>query len=158
MSQRRVCFFFKTPAGCRLGDTCNWLHEPGSASTPNSSTPRGSSNPNVNAPNGVCRFFWNNGNCRFADCRFSHVRQGDSASSTTSTTAPTPPHSSTAPHPPHPPSLTASLKAGSARFQLYNVFLLPNYRFVNPANINRFVNILASCSLANEWVRSSIVR
>ena len=154
MSQRKVCFFFNTPAGCRRGPDCNWLHDPGSASTPSTpspSTPRGPSNPNLNAPNGVCRFFWIYGNCRFADCRFSHVRQGDSPSSTTPTITPALPRSSTAPHPPTP---APPLKFGGARYQLLNVFLSPTYKFTSPATINRFVNILASCSSANEWVRS----
>jgi hypothetical protein len=159
MSQPKVCDFFKTPAGCRRGANCKWRHErastPSSPSSPSSAgapTRSGSSN----VPNGVCRFFWNSGNCRFTDCRFRHVREGDSASST----------------PPAPPSatrfqspsvstatsqttrITPPLKAGGARYQLHNIFLLPNYKFANPAPVNRFVNLLASCSEDNEWVRA----
>jgi len=212
MSQRKVCGFFNTPAGCRKGASCTHRHERTSSNSrdPSSSTNAGTSNPRLptpNVPNGVCRFFWNHGNCRFTDCRFSHVRHndgdGDSGSSTlastsnprpltlnapngvcrsfwnhgncrftdcrfshvrhndrdgdsgSSTPAPTPtpptavPRVSTAPH---PPTLTPPLRAAGARYQLHNVFLLPNYKFTNPATINRFVNILASCSLTNEWV------
>jgi len=157
MSQRKVCEFFKTPAGCRRGANCNWRHE--RASTPSSSrspTPGGSSNPRPpHVPNGVCRFFWNSGNCKFTNCRFRHVHQSDSASSTPGPTPPvtrpqSPPHSTA----PQPLTLIPPLKAANARYQLYNVFFLPNYKFANPAAINRFVNILASCSEANEWVIS----
>ncbi len=152
MSQKNVCHFYNTPAGCRRGPGCNFLHGAPSTGT---NTPNGSSNPrplNGNAPNGVCRFFWNSGNCRFTDCRYAHVRQGDAASSPTPATTPAPPHPSTAPHS-NSTALTAPLKAASARYQLNKIFLLPNFKFANPATINRFVNILASCSLANEWVR-----
>ena len=167
MSQRNVCHFFNTPKGCHRGPGCKWLHGTpgtgngngnGNGTSTNKSTPSVSSNPrplNGNAPNGVCRFFWNNGNCRFTDCRYAHVRQGESATSATSatsTTTPATPHSSTAPHS-NSTALTAPLKAAGARYQLHKVFLLPNFKFANPATINRFVNILASCSLANEWVR-----
>ena len=158
MSQRNVCNFFNTPNGCHRGPGCKWLHGTPGTSTSTStstSTPNGSSKPrplNGNVPNGICRFFWNNGNCRFTDCRFAHVRQGDSATSATSTKTPTTPHSSTAPHSTSS-ALTPPLKAASARYQLHKIFLLPNFKFANPATINRFVNILASCSLANEWVR-----
>lgn len=149
MSQRKVCDFFNTPAGCRRGANCKWRHEGASPSSSGPSSPRP-----PNAPNGVCRFFWNNGNCRFTDCRFRHIRQGDSVSSTPGSTPPatrlqSPPVSTT----PQIPAITAPLKAGSARYQLYNVFLKPNYKLAHPATVNRFVNILASCSLANEWVR-----
>ena len=156
MSQKNVCNFFNTPAGCRRGANCKWRHERSSGSS-TSRTPTPTSTPSTPAPNGVCRFFWNNGNCRFTDCRFSHVRHGDSAPSTSppapSPAPPTPAHGSTATDT-HSPALTAPLKAGGARYHLTKVFLLPNFKFANPATINRFVNILASCSLANEWVRS----
>ena len=172
MSQRNVCVFFNTPAGCRRGANCKGRHErhkrgvnapsssdppaPAPAPAPATLAPSGSSNPRpLNVPNGICRFFWNNGNCRFTDCRFRHVRQSDPASSTPAP-APTPPatrlQSPPASTAPQPLTVTAPLRAAGARYQLHNVFLLPNYKFTHPATINRFVNILASCSVANEWV------
>lgn len=164
MSQRKVCFFFNTSAGCRRGANCDRRHEPSSSST-SSSTPApsgsgsgsGTANPRLlNVPNGVCRFFWNHGNCRFTDCRFTHVRQSDPASSTPTPPAQTAPTTRLQSPPvsngPRPPTVTAPLRPGGARYQLYNIFLKPDYKFANPATINRFVNVLASCSSANEWV------
>jgi hypothetical protein len=84
MSQRKRCFFFNTPAGCRKGADCKWRHEGANTASPASAhTPGASSNNprSLDIPKGACRFFWNNGSCRFANCRFNHVRQeGDSAS------------------------------------------------------------------------------
>jgi len=157
MSQREVCELFNAPAGCPRGANCNRRHE--CASTPSSSRspiPGGSSNPRpppLNFPNGVCRFFWNSGNCKFTNCRFRHVHQSDSASSTPRPIPPvTRPQSPPRSIAPQPPTLIPPLKAANARYQLYNVFLLLHYKFAKPAAINRFVNILASCSEANEWV------
>jgi len=156
MSQREVCELFNTPAGCPRGAYCNRRHERTSTtSSSRSPIPGGSSNPPpqlLNVPNGVCRFFWNSGNCKFTNCRFKHVHQSDSASSTP---GPTPPVTSLQSPPlSQPPTLIPPLEAANARYQLYNIFFQPNYKFANPAFINWFVNILASCSEANEWVIS----
>ena len=84
MSRQRsatTCRFFGTPGGCRNA-ACRFVHTANAGTIPSSPSqdtsnrsssdrrPSSSSQP----PNGVCRFFWQTGACRFAfDCRFKHI-------------------------------------------------------------------------------------
>jgi len=158
MSQRRVCNFYNGPQGCRYGPKCHFLHEPRDPSSPPSPfTPGASQNPRPdNVPKDVCYFYWNGGTCMRASCWFKHVRS-DESPSVSPTPADTwrsrPPTTSIASGSSGDHSL---LRPGAARYQLSSTFLKPGFRFGLPSTVHRFVIILASCSVANEWVFPSI--
>ena len=153
MAQPRVCDFYNRPQGCRYGPKCHFLHELRDPSTPQSPfAPRASHNPRPDStPDGVCRFHWSGGTCTRANCWFKHIRSVESSTSPTTadTWRPRPP---TTPDAPGPSGAYSLLRPGAAKHQLSTIFMKPGFRFGLPSTINRFVVILASCSVANEWV------
>ncbi|KZV95021.1 P-loop containing nucleoside triphosphate hydrolase protein [Exidia glandulosa HHB12029] len=83
---RRPCNFYGTPAGCRRGASCTFLHTgppggSGSSRSPGAVTPRispSTSNQNNSnlppVPNGVCQYYWKRGSCtRGSACRYRHL-------------------------------------------------------------------------------------
>lgn len=154
MSQRRVCDFYNRPQGCRHGANCRFLHEPHGTSGPLPTfTPCPPQNPRPdNAPKGLCRVYWNGGTCRRVNCWFNHIRSDEAPSASPSVAdsrKSQPPTTSIAPGSSENHSF---LKPGEAKYQLSTIFLKPGFRFGLPSTVNRFVMILASCSVANNWV------
>ena len=154
MSQRRVCDFYNRPQGCRKRSNCGFLHEPRDTFGPPSAfTPRASHNPRPdNIPDGVCRYHWSSGTCKYANCWFKHIRPNESPSASPTVADSWRSRSST--------TLTAAglsggrslLRPDEAKRQLSTIFLKPGYRFGLPSTVNRFVMILVSSSVANGWV------
>ncbi|TCD60036.1 hypothetical protein EIP91_010850, partial [Steccherinum ochraceum] len=86
---REICRFHGTPAGCRRGNTCNFLHvddaraprmatrgriRPGRGGAPSRAPTGNNTNTNDGVPPNVCSFFWKTGDCtRGFRCRASHV-------------------------------------------------------------------------------------
>jgi hypothetical protein len=156
MSQPKICNFYNKPQGCRYGTKCHFLHEARDTFGPLSSfAPSASQNARPdNVPNGVCRFYWNGDTCRRVNCWFKHVRSDESLSACGSST-------SADSRKARPPTIFIApgsfgghspLRPGEAKRQLSTIFLQPGFRFGLPSTINRFVMILASCSVSNEWV------
>ncbi|KAG8833026.1 hypothetical protein FRC17_000149 [Serendipita sp. 399] len=78
-----TCHYFNTPQGCRR-NPCRFLHEsPGNAGHdrgPAKTAPTRKSAPiqlNLDAPKGVCRYYYNFGNCKKDPCTFRHLEPGD---------------------------------------------------------------------------------
>ena len=156
MSQRQVCAFYNRPQGCRYQSSCRFIHEARDTPSPGppfAVSPRASHNPRPdNIPNGVCYFHWSGGTCKRQNCWFKHVRSDDppSASPTTADAWRSRPATT---------SMSARLSGGhsllrpaEAKYQLSNTFLKPDFHFVHSSTVNRFVIILASCSVSNKWV------
>ena len=91
---RPTCRFHNLPGGCRQGANCKFSHtnrstdrnetqaSPCSSSssplTPRSPPTERQSSPSssIPLPRGVCRFYWETGNCRREfDCRFEHTQK-----------------------------------------------------------------------------------
>ncbi|KAJ7651473.1 hypothetical protein DFH06DRAFT_1207067 [Mycena polygramma] len=75
---RRPCHFYNKPGGCRRGEDCGFSHDsasPGSAPRAAGSSPAPRQETIPNAPAGICRMYWSNGNCRHEyKCRFKHTQ------------------------------------------------------------------------------------
>ena len=85
---RPPCRFFSTPAGCHRGNQCKFAHlspndttRSRSPSTPdNAVPPQSTSRPSGtgNPPPGVCRYFWEQGQCkREFNCHYAHTQKAD---------------------------------------------------------------------------------
>lgn len=77
------CRFFNGRGGCRQGRNCKFSHDTRSGTVSPALSSSSNSNPTrireVNAPPGVCKFFWSSGKCRLEfGCRFRHTSSTES--------------------------------------------------------------------------------
>ncbi len=172
MSRPR-CHFHNKPGGCRKGTRCPFSHLDSSVGNDDgphdNDTPRGHrghASSSGGVPSGVCRFFWETGDCRRGfECRYKH--EGNPA--TPPATGPS--NSEVA----IPAALAPFLsKAGLARLtesgsdvfstittprnpsEVHNQlkrFLFDNYRFRHAPDIHVFLSLLTNATINNAtWV------
>jgi hypothetical protein len=151
-----VCRYFNTPRGCK-NNPCRFLHQLSSPEPPGS--PSGSVSPTrvqaprpslqLNAPRGVCRYFYNYGNCKLTDCKFRHVEPD-----TTPNFIPNPGATfrQGAGDQMSRAVIFQKVSASDALRHLEN-FCAPRVVFTKPFQFNTFVNLLANAgSKEGSWV------
>lgn len=172
MSQRRKapCRFFSSVSGCRNGSACPFSHDEQSPSSrgqfsnasPSVPTRRlfasSAESTNVlNAPPGVCRYYWS-GDCRRGfQCYYKHERPSTNMETEETTDTSFPLALSSHSRPSTNPTFTRpdkhTLSPGEAHNHIKS-FLGNNYSFDGPMKMQGFVKILASVNDKNlAWVR-----
>ncbi|KAG8845488.1 hypothetical protein FRC20_003183, partial [Serendipita sp. 405] len=151
-----VCFDFNSPRGCRR-NPCRFTHEKpenanshGSASAKSPVAKERRVQPIMEAPNGICRYYYNLGSCKRDPCRFLHPEPGTLGtaigpgsgfllSSTQSKNDTTTSYGERALKP-----AWFSVVAPSDALYHLGLICAPRATFTRPSQVMKFVNLLAN--------------